>query len=69
MNDVDLRLAKTFRFGARARLNAHMDLFNLFNVSTVIIQNDAYSPTTTSWQTPTSVIAGRLIKLGAQFDF
>ncbi|MES1256553.1 MAG: carboxypeptidase regulatory-like domain-containing protein [Acidobacteriota bacterium] len=69
MNDVDLRLGKTFRIGGRARLNAHMDLFNLFNVSTVIIQNDAYSPTTTSWQTPQTVIAGRLVKLGGQFDF
>jgi hypothetical protein len=69
MNQVDLRFAKVFRFAGHARVSANLDLYNAFNASTVIIQNDTYSPTTTSWQTPQTVLAPRLIKLGAQIDF
>ena len=68
MNNLDLRLSKVFRFG-RNRLNANVDVFNLMNASTVVIQNNAYSPTTTTWQTPQTVLAPRLVKFGVQFDF
>ncbi|MES1256618.1 MAG: hypothetical protein ABUS56_13465, partial [Acidobacteriota bacterium] len=69
MNQVDIRFAKVFRFAGHGRISANLDLYNAFNASTVIIQNDTYSPTTSSWQTPQTVLAPRLIKLGAQFDF
>ena len=69
MNQVDVRFSKVFRFAGHGRLSANLDLYNAFNASTVIIQNDTYSPTTTSWQTPQTVLAPRLIKVGAQFDF
>ncbi|MES1166080.1 MAG: carboxypeptidase regulatory-like domain-containing protein [Verrucomicrobiota bacterium] len=69
MNTVDMRLSKIVRLPGRNRLSLDMDLFNMFNVSTVLNQNPAYSPTTTTWQTPQTVIAGRLVKFGAQFDF
>ncbi|MES1164846.1 MAG: hypothetical protein ABUR63_03750, partial [Verrucomicrobiota bacterium] len=69
MNTIDLRFSKLFRFAGRGRLSANVDVFNAFNASTVLIQNNAFSPTTATWQTPQSVIAGRLVKFGAQFDF
>ena len=69
MNTVDLRLGKVFRFAGRGKVSANVDLFNMFNASTVLIQNDSYSPTTTAWQTPQTVIAPRVIKFGVQFDF
>ncbi|MES1255825.1 MAG: carboxypeptidase regulatory-like domain-containing protein, partial [Acidobacteriota bacterium] len=68
-NNVDLRIGKSFRVVGRTRITANMDLFNMFNVNTILVQNDSYSPTTTTWQTPQTIIAGRLIKFGAQFDF
>ena len=69
MNTVDLRFSKTFRFAGHARLGANVDLFNVFNGSAVILQNNSFSTTTASWQTPQTVLAGRLIKLGGRFDF
>ena len=70
MNDVDLRLSKVFKFAGHGRFSANLDLFNTFNASTTVVQNDTFSTTTAAtWQTPLTVIAPRLIKLSAQFDF
>jgi hypothetical protein len=69
-NQVDLRLSKIFRFAEHGKLSANMDIFNLFNRSTVIIQNDSYSATNQAlWQTPQQILTARLIKFSAQFDF
>ena len=69
VNQVDLRISKIFRFGANGRLNAGFDLFNMFNSSAVVAQNNSYSPTTTTWQQPQSIIPGRLVKFSVVFDF
>jgi len=69
-NQVDLRLSKIFRFGGHDKVSANVDMFNVFNRSTVIIQNDSYSATNAAlWQTPQAILTGRLIKFSAQFDF
>jgi len=67
VNQVDLRFAKILRFGGR-RLQASADLFNALNTSVPETYNNAYSPTG-SWQVPTAILSGRLLKLSAQFDF
>jgi hypothetical protein len=70
MNNFDLRLSKSFHFAGHGRVAANLDVFNIFNASTVIVQNDTFSTTTAAtWQTPQTVQAPRLIKIGAQFDF
>jgi len=69
MNSFDLRFSKIFRFAGHGRVSGNVDVFNIFNASTVIVQNDAYSTTTTTWQQPQTVLAPRLIKFSAQFDF
>jgi hypothetical protein len=69
MNTVDLRLGKNIHLPSRGRVNVSLDLYNLFNASTVLIENSAYSPTTATWRTPQTVIAGRLLKFSAQIDF
>jgi hypothetical protein len=66
LNQVDFRLSKIFRIPGGRRVQANIDLFNLFNVSAVLAQNNTYGP---SWQRPTSIIQGRLLKLGGQIDF
>jgi hypothetical protein len=38
-------------------------------VDTVLLQNNAYAPNTTTWNTPQTIVAGRLIKFGGQFEF
>jgi hypothetical protein len=68
MNLVDLRVSKLLRFGGR-KVSLDMDVFNLFNVDTVLLQNNAYAPNTSTWNTPQTIVAGRLIKFGGQFEF
>ena len=41
VNQVDIRLGKTFRYRA-ARIRALLDIGNLFNASTVLLQNNTY---------------------------
>jgi hypothetical protein len=61
---LDLRLGKVLRFaGSRATIN--FDLFNALNASPVLALNNNFG----AWQRPTVILAGRLFKLGVQFDF
>jgi hypothetical protein len=62
---VDLRLAKIFRYRSlRGRLS--LDIGNLMNVSTVLVQNNTYG---TSWLRPENTLPGRIIKPGFQIEF
>jgi hypothetical protein len=65
LNQLDFRLMKTVTSG-RLRIKPMIDFYNLFNVNTVLTQNNNYGP---AWQRPLSVEPGRVVKLGAQFDF
>src|SRR5262249_1448980 len=65
LNQLDYRLTKNFRVG-RVRAQGQFDLFNLLNVSAALLRNNTYGQV---WQQPTAVLAGRLFKFGAQFDF
>jgi hypothetical protein len=68
INEIDLRVAKLVRVG-RTRTRVQVDLFNLFNSAAVLTYNQTYSPNTTTWRTPTSVLSARVAKIGATFDF
>jgi hypothetical protein len=65
LTQMDVRLTKTFRLGG-SRLQGMFDIYNLFNAASVLGVNATYGP---AWLRPTSVMAGRLFKFGAQFDF
>jgi hypothetical protein len=62
---VDVRFGKGFRIG-RGRVQASLDIYNLMNSSAVLAQNNTFG---TSWRTPTSILQGRLVKVGGQIDF
>ena len=62
---VDLRLGKSFKVG-RTRMQGTFDLYNLLNSSAILAQNNTYGA---AWRTPTLILQGRLIKIGAQIDF
>jgi hypothetical protein len=68
VNQFDLRIAKILRFG-RTRTNVGFDIYNVSNASPVLTYNQNYSPTTTTWLTPTSVLQPRFVKFSAQVDF
>lgn len=62
---VDLRLTKGFRFrGARGRLA--VDMANLLNGNAIQRQNNTYG---SSWQRPTYILEGRVIKPGFTLEF
>ena len=50
----------------RSRLQANLDVHNLFNANTVLALNTRYGP---SWQQPTSILSARVLKIGFQLDF
>ncbi len=64
LNQVDMRVGKILRFG-RTKTSVNLDLYNLFNVNTVLTVNNAFA----TWQRPTSILLARFAKIGMQIDF
>jgi len=64
MNQLDLRMAKLFRFG-RTRTSVNLDVFNLFNDNSVLTQSIAFA----TWLRPQSILLARFAKVSVQFDF
>jgi hypothetical protein len=70
LTQVDWRLSKALQLWGTRRLNLNFDLFNLFNESTVLNQNNSYAVTgASSWLYPTLVVGGRLMKVSGQLNF
>jgi hypothetical protein len=68
INNVDMRLAKIFRFyGTRAQVG--VDIYNLLNTDVVTQYNQGYSPTTSTWLTPNAILPARYARFNMQFDF
>ena len=65
VSQIDIRFGKRINFG-RGKLRGMFDIYNLFNASTVLSQNNAYGA---SWQTPNSILGGRLFKFGVQIEY
>jgi hypothetical protein len=65
LSQLDLRFTKILRFG-HGRLQAAADVYNVFNARTVLSSNATFGPT---WLRPSSILGGRMLKLGAQFDY
>ena len=67
INLLEIRVGKIVRFGGR-RVQVSLDMFNVLNSSTLLNANANYSPTGT-WEIPTQIPGGRLMKVTGQFDF
>jgi hypothetical protein len=68
MNQVDLRFGKTFNIG-RLRAQGMFDLYNAFNDSGILGQNDTYGSNGASWQVPQVILGARLAKFSVQLNF
>jgi hypothetical protein len=69
LNQLDFRIAKVFPWG-RSRTSLNFDLYNAFNVSTVLTENAAYSGTgLNQWRVPTAIVTARFAKFSVQVDF
>jgi hypothetical protein len=73
-NNVDLRVAKIFRFG-RTRTQVGFDVYNLMNTDVITTFNPTYvpigpvGPAAAPWLTPNSIATARYVKINAQIDF
>ena len=65
INQLDLRLTKTFRVG-RSRFQGSFDIYNLLNASSILAINTRYGP---AWLTPTQILDARLFKFALQANF
>ena len=64
LNQLDLRLGKLLRFNATRTLLS-MDIYNLFNASSVLDENPNYA----AFRRPTAILIPRFVRFSAQFDF
>ncbi len=62
---LDLRASKIFKMGHH-RVQANVDVYNAGNASSILSINTTYGP---NWLRPTSILQGRLVKFGGQWDF
>jgi hypothetical protein len=69
LNQLDLRFSKALKYrGTRTSLN--LDLYNVFNVDTVLAENSTYTnATATGWRVPTTIVTARFAKISVQFDY
>jgi hypothetical protein len=64
LNQLDLRFSKKFSFG-RTKLAFGVDLYNAFNVSSVLSYNTSYA----AFKVPTSIVTPRFAKFNMTLDF
>ena len=68
LNQLDLRLSKTFTLG-RIAVQGNVDMYNALNSSPVVTVNQAYGSNGAAWLVPTQILLGRLVKFGARLEF
>jgi hypothetical protein len=64
LNQLDLRLGKLLRLNSTRTL-VSMDIYNLFNASSVLDENPNYA----AFRRPTAILIPRFVRFSAQFDF
>ena len=67
VNQLDLRVAKTLRYG-RSRTLIALDLYNALNSSAVLTYNNTFVPGG-SWLQPLTILTPRFLKVTAEIDF
>ncbi len=63
---LDLRLSRSFRFGADRRFEPQVDIFNLFNADTIVNMVDAVGP---RLGYPGEILAPRIMRVGFALKF
>ena len=63
---LDVRLSRVFDIGSAGRLNANIDLYNVFNANTILGRVNTYGP---RWGLPTRILPGRMVQVGARLTF
>ena len=67
INQLDLRIAKLFRFGG-TKTFVGVDLYNTLNDDAILTYNNAFVPGGT-WLQPLTVVTARMIRISAELTF
>jgi hypothetical protein len=67
VNQLDLRLAKLFRYGG-TRAMVGVDVYNALNKYAILTYNNTFVPGGT-WLQPQSILTARMVKISAEFTF
>ena len=74
-SQLDMRMSKLFGLGADSQLRVNVDIYNVFNASTILASNPTYG---SRWLEPTgnsnvggvsAILTGRLFQFGGQLTF
>jgi len=65
LHQIDVRVSKEIALRS-VRVRPLFDIYNLLNGNVAVLLNNTFGA---SWQSPTSVLGGRLAKLGVQITF
>ena len=63
---LDVRMTRLFKLD-RLSVQPTLDFYNVFNASPVLSTQNAYTPA--QWNTVTSLLGARVVKIGAQIRF
>jgi hypothetical protein len=66
LTQVDVRLSRLFRLGGNSRVRGSVDIYNIFNASSVLSMTPVYGA---SWMNAAQVLSARLLRVSAQLDF
>ncbi|MGH9254652.1 MAG: carboxypeptidase regulatory-like domain-containing protein [Vicinamibacterales bacterium] len=66
LTQVDMRVSRLFRLGGTSRLRGTLDIYNIFNASSVLSMTPTYGA---AWLNAAQVLSARLLRVGAQLDF
>jgi hypothetical protein len=70
IQQVDLRLTRTFPLSRQRRLQGNFDIYNILNAATVQNEQATYRPgPANQWRNAIQIMGGRLIKFSAQLTF
>jgi hypothetical protein len=68
IRQLDVSVKKVLRFGGQ-RAPVGLDMLNLLNNNVTLAFNQAYSPTSTGWLTPTTYMNPRVFRLSGEFTW
>src|SRR5262249_48159668 len=68
IKQFDLRFSRVFPM-RKAKLQGNLDLYNVFNGSTILNEQTRYSNTNNQFMNAIQIMGGRLLKLSAQLNF
>jgi hypothetical protein len=64
-SQLDLRASKALRVG-RTQCKLNLDVYNVFNNAAILQLNTTFG---SSWRRPTSILDGRVVKIGGEISF